>query len=103
MRDLAYRDAAGAWCSEGRRRLNAARGEGAERQPLKVLAYQLNVAEQHVGRLLRGLEQPSAELIAKIWLALGIPGHAWGLAPCVNLTGSKDELPNTAEPIRVVA
>jgi hypothetical protein len=92
---LAYRDAAtGAWRSEGRRLLAIARGVGAGRQPLKLLAYQLGTTEQHVGRLLRGVERPGVDVIARAWLELGIAGHLWGLAPfdeAIGAKGSKED------------
>lgn len=95
---LAYRDASGAWRSEGRRLLEVVRGTGADKKPLKAFGYELGITEQYVGHLLEGRRQPSADIIARIFLAYGIEGHTWGLAPRdVKLPVSKPELPNTDE------
>ncbi len=67
----------GRWPSEGRRLLRAV----ARKNKQVVMANQLRVSAAYVGMLLAGKRQPSPRLQARIWLAYGIHGEAWGLAP----------------------
>jgi hypothetical protein len=48
---------------------------------LKIMAGQIEVTEQFCGQLLCGRWLPSIEIATRIFLAHGIPGHEWGLAP----------------------
>jgi transcriptional regulator with XRE-family HTH domain len=73
---LAYRDARGRWCSEGRRRL----GEAASGQQEKV-AEILEISQQAVSQLVSGQTRPLLDRAVRIELAYGIPCREWALAP----------------------
>lgn len=63
--------------TEGRARLRAkvfAHGNQA------AVARQLGVSPQRLHSALT-THRPDADLIARAWLVLGIPGHLWGVAP----------------------
>jgi DNA-binding XRE family transcriptional regulator len=74
----AFRDAAGDWHSEGRRKLR----EVAEK--LVVIAHLLGVTPQHISRLKHGKVMPSPILAARIEALLGwIRAFDWGTSPTV--------------------
>lgn len=80
--------------SEGRRLYLVVRGEGRERVPLKVLAFQIGCSEQFIGQLLSGRALPSLELAARIFAVHGIAAHLW-CEPVMKVALSKEPLPNT--------
>jgi hypothetical protein len=87
-RALVYR-VGGRWRSEGQRQLWIRKGNGANAMANRVLAAQLGgVTERYVSMLLSGERQPAPEIIARAWIAFGIPGETWGLAPKNGTTSS---------------
>lgn len=91
-RELA-RTVNGRTLSEGRRQLRIV----ARATKQIIVAAQLGCTEAYVGMLLAGKRVPRARMQARIWLAFGIPGHEWGLAPTQLSVGLESSTDASAE------
>jgi DNA-binding transcriptional regulator YdaS (Cro superfamily) len=84
VQSLAYRDAKGRWCSEGRRRFGvvAAGQQG-------TVAAGLGISQPAVSQLVSGQTRPGLDVAARIEFVFGIACSEWVLAPeRANISGA---------------